>query len=201
MIGYVLRVLDAIYGVFHRRLLNISLGRRTNVCWSKLNGRGGSIRIGDECILHCRINFDHPLGCVEVGDRCFIGSSLLVCHTSIKISNDVIISWGVTIVDHDSHSVLPEHRIRDVVDWADGRKDWSQVRIAPVTIDDQVWIGFGASILKGVHIGRGAVIAAQSVVTRDVPSGAVVAGNPARIVRYHSDDFAKELTKIQAKET
>lgn len=197
MIGYVLRVLDAIYGVFHRRLLNISLGRRTNVCWSKLNGRGGSIRIGDECILHCRVNFDHPAGCVVVGDRCFIGSSLLVCHTSINIANDVIISWGVTIVDHDSHSVLPEHRIRDVGDWANGSKEWTHVRVSPVTIDDQVWIGFGASILKGVHIGRGAVIAAQSVVTRDVPPGAVVAGNPARIVRYHSDDLAKKSKKVQ----
>ena len=197
MIGYVLRFLDAIYGAFYRRLLNISLGSRTNIYWSKLNGRGGSIVIGDECNLHCRVNFDHPAGCVVVGDRCFIGSSLLVCHTSIKIANDVIISWGVTIVDHDSHSVHPEHRIRDVADWANGRKEWTHVRVGPVTIDDQVWIGFGASILKGVHIGRGAVIAAQSVVTRDVPPGAVVAGNPARIVRYHTDDLAIELTKVQ----
>jgi len=193
----VFRILDTIFGVIQRRSLNISLGSGSSVYWSKLNGKGGSIRIGDQCILHCRINFDHPSGCVDVGDRCFIGSSLLVCHTSIKIANDVIISWGVTIVDHDSHSVLPEHRIRDVVDWAHGRKGWTQVRIAPVTIDDQVWIGFGACILKGVHIGRGAVIAAQSVVTRDVPPGAIVAGNPARIVRFNSD----ESTQVQERES
>ncbi|MBV8923397.1 DapH/DapD/GlmU-related protein, partial [Bradyrhizobium sp.] len=54
---------------------------------------------------------------------------------------------------------------------------------APVVIADKVWIGFNASILKGVTIGEGAVVGACSVVTRDVPPFAVVAGNPARVIR------------------
>ncbi len=53
-----------------------------------------------------------------------------------------------------------------------------------VTIGDEVWIGYGATILSGVTVGRGAVVAAKAVVTRDVPPFAVVGGNPARIIRY-----------------
>jgi acetyltransferase-like isoleucine patch superfamily enzyme len=56
------------------------------------------------------------------------------------------------------------------------------VETRPVTIADDVWIGIGAIVLKGVRIGRGARIAAGAVVTRDVPEGAMVAGNPARVV-------------------
>lgn len=54
----------------------------------------------------------------------------------------------------------------------------------PVTIADEVWIGYGATILSGVTIGRGAIVAAKAVVTRDVPPFAVVGGNPARVIRY-----------------
>lgn len=56
--------------------------------------------------------------------------------------------------------------------------------IAPVVLDEDVWVGCGARILKGVHIGKGAVIGANAVVTKDVPPFAVVAGVPARIIRY-----------------
>jgi acetyltransferase-like isoleucine patch superfamily enzyme len=57
----------------------------------------------------------------------------------------------------------------------------------PVRIGDDAWVGFGAVILKGVEIGRGAVVAAGSVVASDVPEGTVVAGNPARVVKIIGD--------------
>jgi len=66
-----------------------------------------------------------------------------------------------------------------------------------VTIGNDVWVGMGATIMSGVTIGNGAVIAAQSVVTRDVPPYAIVAGNPARIKKYRfDDDTIKKLQKI-----
>lgn len=165
----------------------LTVGKNSRVDYWRLNGRGGKIVIGKDCLIHARVDFDAPSGHVTIGDRCFIGASHLVCHSGISIGNDVIMSWGITIVDHNSHAVDWEGRKDDVRLWAVGQKDWTHVKIAPVTIGDKVWIGFGASILKGVTIGEGAVIGAKSVVTRDVPAYAVVAGNPASIVRQLGD--------------
>lgn len=99
------------------------------------------------------------------------------------MGDDVVISWGVTIVDHNSHSLSWPERANDVLDWGRGTKDWQNVKIAQVQIDNKVWIGFNAIILKGVAIGEGAIVAAGAVVTKDVPPYSVVAGNPARVIR------------------
>lgn len=75
-----------------------------------------------------------------------------------------------------------------------------------IIIDDDVWIGFGAIILSGVHIGKGAIIGAGSVVTKDVPEYAIVAGNPAKIIKFRFDEITIkkikniDLTKIDIKD-
>ena len=101
----------------------------------------------------------------------------------VDIGDDVLISWGTTIVDHNSHATSFTLRSNDAVDWLEGKKDWTNVKIAPVKISNKVWIGFNCIILKGVTIGEGAVVGAGSVVTKDVPPWTIVAGNPARIIR------------------
>jgi len=162
----------------------VSLGERTRVRWGRLGATGGGqVTVGDNSLIHAKISFDSPDGRVTIGDRCYIGQSHLVCHTQISLGDDVVISWGVTIVDHNSHSVEWRHRKDDILDWAKGHKDWSNVTVAPVLIQDRVWIGFNAIILKGITIGEGAVVAAGAVVTKDVAPYTVVAGNPARVVR------------------
>lgn len=161
----------------------VKLGRGAQVKWLGLRGTAGRIEVGADSLINCRIAFDAPLGQVKIGERCFIGKSLLVCHRSISIADDVIISWDVTIVDHDSHSLDWRQRASDITNWASGRKDWTDVTIRPVVIETKAWIGFGAKVLKGVTIGEGAVVGAGSVVTRDVPPYTVVAGNPAREIR------------------
>lgn len=172
------------------RRTTISLGASTKVRWTALLGtRRGTISIGKQSILNCRIAFDSPGGRIEIGDRCYIGSSLLVCHSAITIEDDSIISWGVTIVDHDSHSLVWSERSTDVVDWQQNIKNWDHVKIRPVHIEEKVWIGFGVSVLKGVRIGSHSVVAAGSVVTKDVPPYSLVAGNPARIVRSLDADL------------
>lgn len=66
-----------------------------------------------------------------------------------------------------------------------------------IVIDDDVWIGFGATIMSGVHIGQGGVVAAGAVVTKDVPPYAIVGGVPARVIKYRfSQDMINELCKI-----
>jgi galactoside O-acetyltransferase len=175
------------YVVGRQNSISIGVGAVVNY-WNLRNTKNGRIVIGQDSIINCRIDFDHQTGCIQIGDRCYIGSSHLVCHTKIVLENDVIISWNVTIVDHDSHSIYMRHRKQDVTDWIKGEKCWNYVNIKPVYIEQGAWIGFGASILKGVTVGRGAVVAAQSVVTKNVPPFTVVAGNPARVVRELGED-------------
>lgn len=162
----------------------VSIASSSAVAWRRLKGvPGNKLWIGEASIVHAGIMFEAIGGEVRIGDRVFLGRSNLICYRSIHIGNDVIMSWGVTIVDHDSHHIDWDKRQWDVSDWALGKKDWSQIATAKVTIEDKSWIGFNVSILKGVTIGEGAVVGACSVVTRDVAPYTVVAGNPARIIR------------------
>lgn len=74
---------------------------------------------------------------------------------------------------------------------------WVEHSRGPITIGNDVWIGYGATILSGVNIGHGAVIGARSVVAADVPPYAVVAGNPARLLRYRfAPDVVRELLAL-----
>jgi acetyltransferase-like isoleucine patch superfamily enzyme len=155
------------------------------------SARRGHVAIGSDCILSCHFSFDRPQATIRIGDRCFIGKSHLVAAESIEIGNDVIMSWGITVVDHNSHAVDWRDRQGDVLDWHQGKKDWAHVRVTPVKIESNVWIGFNAVILKGVTIGHGAVVAAGAIVTKDVAPGTMVAGNPAKTITpapTHRDD-------------
>lgn len=162
----------------------LNLGPRSRLRLYRVRmGRHARLTIGADSIVETRVFFDRPDARITIGDRTSIGNSMLVAAESIYIGNDVLISWDVTIVDHNSHALDFEDRANDVLDWAKGAKDWSKVKIRPVVIGDKVWIGFGVKILKGVTVGEGAVIAAGSVVTKDVPPRHVVGGNPARVIR------------------
>src|SRR5688572_23470122 len=105
-------------------------------------------------MVEARIAIDRSPATVRIGSRTFIGRSVLVAAERITIGDDVLISWDVTIVDHDSHSLDFDQRRNDVVEWLKGAKDWSAVTVAPVTIGNKVWIGLGATVLKGVTIGE-----------------------------------------------
>jgi galactoside O-acetyltransferase len=172
----------------HRRRANLTLGASSSVDWLRVGALRGRAVVGDNSIIRCRIDFDSPSGVVAIGSRTYLGASHLVCHSRIEIGDDVIISWGVTIVDHNSHSLQWRHRKDDVLQWAAGEKTWDGVKVAPVKIGDRVWIGFGATILKGVKVGDGAIVAAGAMVTRDVPPYCIVGGNPAKVIRQLSDD-------------
>lgn len=180
------RIPHALASLVVKRRIQVTTGQNSQVQWLGLIGQSaGQLVIGHKCIINCRIGFDGASGIVEIGDRCYIGASHLVCRERITIGNDVIISWGVTIVDHNSHALEWEHRRNDVVEWAQNKKDWTHVAVRPVVIRDKVWIGFGSTILKGVEIGEGAVIGAGAVVTKCVEAYTTVAGNPAKFVRYN----------------
>ena len=175
---------NGILGWHVKKKVRLHLGTRSLLrYWGLRSQRTGTLSIGNDCIVRARFDFDGPDGQIQIGDRCFIGASHLVCRDRIQIGDDVVISWGVTVVDHDSHSTEWAHRQHDVRDWMLGEKDWTHVRVAPVIISNKVWIGFGASVLRGITIGEGAVVGANSVVTKDVMPYTVVAGNPAKCIK------------------
>lgn len=148
------------------------------------------LHIGSESVIHGTFIFEAVTGEISVGNRCFIGSGTkLISRSGISLGNDVLVSWGCTIYDHDGHSVEWEKRKNDILQVyndicscgdAGRNKNWDVVETSPIIIEDKAWIGFGVSILKGVHIGEGAVVAANSVVTGDVEPWTVVGGTPAR---------------------
>lgn len=167
-----------------RRAGSVSVGSKSRVSWRRVRGVDDStIKVGDFSIVNCRIDFDRPGVKVSIGDRTFVGKSHLVASIGVSIGDDVLISWGATIVDHNSHCLDWEGRAKDVQNWGVGKKDWSGVSCGQVTICDKSWIGFNAVILKGVTIGERSIVAAGSVVTKDVPPDTVVGGNPARVIK------------------
>jgi acetyltransferase-like isoleucine patch superfamily enzyme len=160
----------------------------------RAGSRVGRVTIGSNSVLCCRIVLERSEGSVSIGDRSYIGSSAIICAEHIAIGSNVLISWGCTLVDHDSHSLDWRERARDVEEWrqgllsgglssAAGSKNWDVVDRRAITVADKVWIGMNATILKGVTVGEGAVIAAGSIVTKDVAPWTLVGGNPARAIR------------------
>nr|WP_308169579.1 acyltransferase [Acrocarpospora catenulata] len=116
-------------------------------------------------------------GRFTLGARSFVGSlSVIGVNDAVLVGADVMIAQAVSIRDTD-HRAGP----------ADTPMLWQGIETAGVVIEDDVWIGHGATVLRGVRIGRGAIVAAGAVVTRDVPPGAVVGGVPARVLRVRSD--------------
>jgi acetyltransferase-like isoleucine patch superfamily enzyme len=114
----------------------------------------------------CRVVVDEG-ATLELGSGYLNSDSSILCYHEIKIGHDVMIADSVTIRDSDSHRIL------------DGR----HIPSKPIEIGDHVWIGTKATILKGVTIGDGAIIAAGAVVTKDIPPRALAGGVPATILR------------------
>ena len=163
----------------------VFIGHGTRMNYKNVYAKGGCrVEVGNNSLVECGIFFEREQASVKIGDRTFIGASTsLVCADSITVGDDVLISWGCTIIDHNSHSTVWSERKDDVVKWIKGEKDWSTVPVSGVRIDCKAWVGFNSIILKGLTVGEGAIIGAGSVVTKDVAPYTIVAGNPARFIR------------------
>lgn len=125
-------------------------------------------------------------GEIVIGDNCYVGEGSRIWSAErVTIGSDVLIAHNVNIVDTNAHEMNHLERaagFRRLV--KEGHpKTKNSVLTAPVSIDDYAWISFNVCILKGVRIGKGAIVAGGSVVTDDVPEFTLVAGNPARIIR------------------
>jgi acetyltransferase-like isoleucine patch superfamily enzyme len=145
-------------------------GRRLSIEGSlRLRGPGRVI-LGDDLIVDARTDiFTHSSQAVVfIGDRSFLNGTRFGCVREIRIGPGAILA-DARIMDTDFHST---HRNR--------RQKSARIQAAPVVIGENVWIAAGAAVLRGVTIGNDSVIAFGSVVTKDVPPGTIVGGNPAR---------------------
>jgi acetyltransferase-like isoleucine patch superfamily enzyme len=124
-------------------------------------------------------------GRIRIGESCFIGEdSRIWAAASITIGDRVLISHNVNIHDNNSHSLSAEERhwhFNQIISTGHP-KVLNNVAAASIVIEDDAWIGFGCTILKGVTVGRGAVVGACSLVTKDVAAYTVVAGSPAKAI-------------------
>jgi acetyltransferase-like isoleucine patch superfamily enzyme len=123
-------------------------------------------------------------GIVAIGSDCYLNDCILLAELEIRIGDHVMIGWNTTVSDSDFHPIAPAMRIQDAIALSPLAKGTPRPPIArkPVIIGDDVCIGPACTILKGVTIGACAYVEPGSVVTRDVPAGARVRGNPAAIV-------------------
>lgn len=140
-----------------RRLRNVKVGDRVKI-WDFVNLYG--CEIGDDSMIGAFVEIQAG---VVIGRRCRIQSHSFIC-SGVTIEDDVFVGHGVMFVN-DNHPQA-------------GNQDWT---LSPVYVCHGASIGSHATILGGIDIGAGSVVGAGAVVTRDVPAGATVVGNPARI--------------------
>lgn len=180
--GYI----DSLAEIYHSELY---LGRHVYIAPGVLvyeNNHGGPIVLGDKVSIYRDVILETgQRGSIRVGSGSSIhpGCQLKAYVEPIVIGERVMIAGNVAIYSYD-HGMAPDRSIREQPITAK----------APVTMHDEVWVGTGAVILSGVTIGEGAVVAAGAVVTKDVPAGAIVAGNPACLIKHR-----RELRQVGGK--
>lgn len=170
-----------IVNVINAKWWHVSLGKNQTYR-GKVNFRvwlDSSISIGDDCTFYNSHN-DNWIGiycpCILstlssgatliIGNNCGMSGTVIGCAKSIKIGNNVRCGANTLITDTDWHT-------------DDSRAGENK----EIVIDDNVWLGYGVKVLKGVHIGRNSVIGAGSVVTHSIPENVIAAGNPCRIIK------------------
>jgi acetyltransferase-like isoleucine patch superfamily enzyme len=142
---------------------------------------GKNVRIYDFTNLYgCEIGDDVKIGTFveiqkgsKIGNRCKVSSHTFICE-GVTLEDEVFIGHGVTFTnDRFPRSTAADGRLQTEADW----------KCIPTLVKRGASIGSGATLLCGITIGENALVGAGSVVTKDVPPGAVVAGNPARIIQ------------------
>jgi len=133
---------------------------------------GGRIVLGDRVSISKGAVLVAKRGRLLVGPDGFIGEgAVLVARELLEVGADALIAEHVTVRDQDHGMRDPDRPMRS-----------QEYTTAPIVIGDDVWLGSKSVVLKGVSIGRGAVVGAGAVVTRSLPSGVVAVGVPARVI-------------------
>ena len=144
------------------------------------------VEIGSLTTIDGILQIYMPTARLTVGARTYIGPNTRVsCHRSLRIGSDVLIAHNVNVFDSNSHPVDVVERLADqeCLRAGLGSNTLGTVDTSPTAVKDKAWIGCNVCIMKGVTVGEGAIEAAGSVVTKDVPDYCMVAGNPAKVIK------------------
>ncbi len=184
ILGAFRRLADAYLNNHRRRICTAHRGvrflRSADISNSRANA--SAIEIGEHSVIGGRLLVFPDGGRIRIGRHCFIGPETRIWSgDAVEIGDRVLVSHGVNIHDSIAHSLSARERHQHFIELLQkGNGALGSVRKAPVIIEDDAWIGFNATVMKGVRIGRGAIIAAGAIVTKDVPPFTIVAGPGAQ---------------------
>ncbi|MDD9148848.1 acyltransferase [Sporolactobacillus sp. CQH2019] len=193
MIGKIKATLNKAYLMHKLRTFkkNCTIGndvviyRETKI--SNLTTDKKKILIGDESVINGMLIL-YPFGeKIDIGKNTYIGIGTRIwAMGKIEIGNNVLIAHNVNIIDNNSHSIeskIRKNELRYLINKGAPKENVFNIKKGDIKIGDNVWIGLNSIILKGVEIGENSIVAAGSVVTKNVPSNTMVAGNPARPIK------------------
>lgn len=141
--------------------------------WPVVENEGGEIRIGKNFAVFSYLAkvqlYAGPGGKLVIGDDTFVNNgTILSASTEIRLGDRVNIAPHCVLIDNDFHGTADRN---------------AAPKMAPIVLEDEVWLGTRVTVLKGVTIGKGSVIASGSVVTKDIPPGVLAGGVPARVIK------------------
>jgi acetyltransferase-like isoleucine patch superfamily enzyme len=147
--------------VFFGKRLELQIGRRGTIEFGRF------VWIGDGCKIRC-----HE-GTVEIGEKTVMGQECTIsAYQHVRIGEQCVIADRAMFIDFDHGVVEVERPIR-----------LQGIYKRDVEVGNNVWIGYGACVLRGVRVGDNSIVGTNSVVTKDVPANSVVAGIPAKVIR------------------
>jgi acetyltransferase-like isoleucine patch superfamily enzyme len=176
-----LKVLLSLYN----KLLVTAVGSNSALfCRVDKRYKESKIYVGKNCLLNGRLVTETNQSRIIIKDNVFIGGKTIIdCKDEVMIEDNVLISYECIIADHDSHSLNAKKRENDLYKFQNNVLNWDEVNSKKITIKKNAWICTRSIILKGVTIGEGAIVAAGSVVTKNVENFTLVAGNPAIFIK------------------
>ncbi|OOP55435.1 MAG: hypothetical protein AYP45_14800 [Candidatus Brocadia carolinensis] len=156
-------------------------------CWGRMNVvryAGSGIAMDNRCSFRsdnssnmigvnrrCMLSTHSQHAVISIGNNCGFSGTVIGAMEKIEIGNDVLCGANTLITDFDCHGILPHERKTSPGD------------SKPISIGNNVFIGYGTGVLKGVSIGDNSVIDANSVVTKNIPANVIAGGNPCKVIK------------------
>lgn len=159
----------------HKKGKHVCIRRRTRMDVMPWN----MFAIGNDSTIEDFATINNGVGEVIIGERTRIGLGNTIIGP-VKIGNDIMFAQNITVsgLNHGYEDISTPISLQPT-------------STAPISIEDEVWIGANSVIVAGVTVGKHSVVAAGSVVTRDVPPYSIVAGNPAKLLKQYNPDTKK----------